>query len=105
MIGDGSATDADCTPVWLTRIPSAPIRVLPLRPEWRDNIPIPTNRSPRKEPPMPSLSEPLDLTCARVAAPAFDLWLIVDAGERPDHGAGATPSTRCTFPLADCRRR
>ena len=34
---------------------------------------------------MHSLSEPLDLTCARCGrALAFEAWLIVDAGERPD---------------------
>lgn len=49
---------------------------------------------------MHSLSETLDLTCGRCGrALAFDLWLIVDAGERPDlldrARAGALHTVAC----------
>ena len=49
---------------------------------------------------MHSLSETLDLTCGRCGrALAFDLWLIVDAGERPDlldrARAGALHTVSC----------
>ena len=52
---------------------------------------------------MHSLSEPLDLTCGQCGrALAFELWLIVDAGERPDLLARARASDLHTVTCPIC---
>jgi hypothetical protein len=52
---------------------------------------------------MHSLSEPLNLTCAQCGrALAFELWLIVDAGERPDLLARARAGDLHTVTCPTC---
>ena len=52
---------------------------------------------------MHSLSEPLDLTCGQCGrALLFELWLIVDAGERPDLLARARASDLHTVTCPIC---